>query len=91
MSAGPRIDLVVKPGAVSWRMWSGSRIVAASSERYVKQSAAVRNLETVTGGVFEKVGTPDVPAPYGILTRRRDVRDDAYDRWESIPVRLVES
>lgn len=87
MTAGPRIDLIVKPGAVSWRMWSGSRIVGGSTESYVKQSAAIRNLETVTGGRFQKTSTPDEPTPYGWLDR--PVYDAAPFTWDRIPVRLV--
>jgi hypothetical protein len=68
-------------------MWSSSRIVGQSSEGYVKRSAAIGNLEALLGGVFEKIITPDFPAPYGLL-HRHVLNAEGYD-WQAIPVRLV--
>lgn len=101
MAAGLRIDLhrglraqrKVHPGEpfvwgwdYRWRLWSSSAIIAASSEGYDRQSRAIANLETVTGGQFRKISTPDFPTPYGILSRETP---NGYT--QGIPVRLVES
>ncbi len=89
MSAGLRVDLWVSDGW-RWRMWSGSRIVGGSTESYVKRSAAIRNLETVTGGTFEKISTPDFPTPYGVIHRTAQDADYVL-LYQDIAVRLVES
>ncbi len=78
-----------------WRLWSSSSIVGASREGYRQRARAIANLETVTGGVFEKISTPDFPTPYGVLRRivREPIHVDeslslAY-LGQRIPVRLV--
>lgn len=116
MSAGLRVDLyrqttyddgwhhdVVSPTGSEWRwrLWSSSSIIAASSEGYDRQARAIANLETVTGGTFQKISTPDLPTPYGILYRTVPelIRDEqlpvAFTHFanldQRIPVRLVES
>ncbi len=68
---------------------SGSRIIGQASEAYRRQASAISNLESVTGGVFEKIATPEFPTPYGLLHRHL-LNAEGYD-WQSIPVRLVEA
>lgn len=89
MTAGPRIDIYGSIFQYRWRLWSGSRIIAASTESYTRRSRSISNLETVTGGVFEKISSPEFPAPYGLL-HRHILNAEGYD-WQAIPVRLVES
>ncbi len=93
MAAGLRVDLLragFGPGWY-WRLWNNSRIIGGSTEIYDKRSRAISNLESVTGGLFEKISTPDFPAPFGLLRRElpREAQHDGYS-WQSIPVRLVE-
>ncbi len=96
MSAGLRVDLMEIrftdgfTGRWRWRLWSNSRIIGASTEGYNRRSRAIANLESVTGGQFEKVSTPDHPEPFGLLQRCL-WHDGIHDHFDRIPVRLVES
>ncbi len=90
MRNAPRIDLYRTggsegiPGDWYWRLWKGSRIVAASSQGYTERRGAVENLEFVLGGKFGLVGSPDPKAPFGLVWRLRDGHLS-----ERIPVRLL--
>lgn len=97
MAAGLRVDLYRVDSRTDvddppdwewrWRTWSSSRKIGAATEGYVHRPAALRNLETMMGGVFTKTATPDLPKPYGWLDRPTP---DSTQR-ERIPVRLVVS
>lgn len=105
-AAGLRVDLYrvttyTKPGwhldevfptgtEYRWRLWSSSSIIAASTQGYEKRSRAIANIETVTGGAFEKLSAPDFPKPYGVVHRTAQDADYAW-LYQDIPVRLVES
>ncbi len=90
MPAGKlRIDLYKSPGGWRWRMWRSSSLITPPAKGYVRRAAAIRNLETITGGTFEKISSPNFPKPFGLLIRDTVSADRARIVPQAIPVRLV--